>query len=83
MEALGDAGLTGSHVDAGMDLDRQIDAVLGLLDAVPDHEGLHQVLADMCREAEKGFERNETPAMSELDAELALEDETQNDDQGE
>jgi len=83
MEALGDAGLTGSHVDSGMDLDRQIDAVLGLLDAVPDHEGLHHVLADMCREAEKGFERSEPAGLSELDAELALEDETQNDDQGE
>ena len=83
MEALGDAGLTGSHVDSGMDLDRQIDAVLGLLDSVPDHEGLHHVLADMCREAEKGFERSEPAGLSELDAELDLEDETQNDDQGE
>ncbi len=83
MEALGDAGLTGSHVDSGMDLDRQIDAVLGLLDSVPDHEGLHQVLAEMCREAEKGFERTEPTVISELDAELALEDETQNDDQSE
>jgi hypothetical protein len=37
----------------------------------------------MCREAEKGFERSEPTALSELDAELALEDDTQNDDQGE
>ncbi|MCE9620558.1 MAG: hypothetical protein K8R92_11720 [Planctomycetes bacterium] len=82
MEALGNAGLSGSHVDTGMDLDRQIDAVLSLLDAVPDHERLHQVLAEMCREAEKGFERSETPALSELDAELALEEETDIDKEG-
>jgi hypothetical protein len=74
MEALGDAGLSGRHIDTGMDLDRQIDAVLSLLDAVPEHEALHQVLENMCREAEKGFERHESAPVSELDEELAYDE---------
>lgn len=55
MEELGDAAI--QMVDTGVDLDRQIDQVLAYLDAVPDHEKLHQLLSEMCLRASKGFER--------------------------
>ena len=67
MEQLGDAAI--EMLDTGMELDRQIDFLIAALDAVPDHEKLHQVLASACREAAKGFVRS-TQA-DELDAELA------------
>jgi hypothetical protein len=67
MEQLGDAAI--AMLDTGLELDRQVDFVLSALDAVPDHEKLHQVLADVCREAAKGF----VPSAREdaLDDELA------------
>lgn len=66
MERLGDAAL--EMLDTGLELDRQIDYLLSALDAVPDHEKLHQALADTCREAAKGFVRSSSA--DELDAEL-------------
>jgi hypothetical protein len=67
MEQLGDAAI--EMLDTGLELDRQIDFLLAALDAVPDHEKLHQVLASVCKEASKGFVRSATA--DELDAELA------------
>ena len=74
IEELGDFAI--ETVDAGHDLDKQIDDVLAKLDAHPDHEGLHQTLADLCREAAKGFTRSE----AEIDP---LEDELTSDDESE
>jgi len=70
MEQLGDAAI--AMLDTGLELDRQVDFLLSALDAVPDHEKLHQVLAEVCREAAKGF----VPSAREdvLDDELAEAD---------
>ena len=70
MEQLGDAAI--EMLDTGLELDRQVDFLLAALDAVPDHEKLHQVLAEVCREAAKGF----VPSAREdvLDDELAEAD---------
>jgi hypothetical protein len=68
MEQLGDAAI--AMLDTGLELDRQADFLASALDAVPDHEKLHQALADVCREAAKGF----VPSAKEedvLDEELA------------
>ena len=53
MEQLGDAAI--AMLDTGLELDRQVDFLISALDAVPDHEKLHQALAEVCREAAKGF----------------------------
>jgi hypothetical protein len=71
MEQLGDAAI--EMLDTGLELDRQVDFLLAALDAVPDHEKLHQLLASVCREAAKGFVRSATA--DELDAELAAAEE--------
>lgn len=71
MEALGDAGI--ESIDTGLDLDRQIDHVLACLDAMPDHEKLHQILGDMCRRASKGFERRLPPRLFEDEDDAAEE----------
>lgn len=55
MEQLGDAAI--EMLDTGLELDRQVDFLIAALDAVPDHEKLHQALAATCREAAKGFVR--------------------------
>ncbi|MCA9285180.1 MAG: hypothetical protein KDA22_08210 [Phycisphaerales bacterium] len=47
LEQLGDEAI--DSVDTGLDLDRQVDALLARLDAVPDHEKLHQALEATCR----------------------------------
>jgi hypothetical protein len=49
LERLGEAAI--ESVDPGLDIHRRIEAVLGRLDAVPDHRGLHEFLAETCREA--------------------------------
>jgi hypothetical protein len=72
MEQLGDAAI--EMLDTGMELDRQIDFILGALDAVPDHEKLHQLLAEKCKEAAKGFVRSGTTE-DPLDEELEQIDE--------
>jgi len=48
-EALGDAAI--ASVDPEMDVLMRVDALLKRLEAHPDHEKLHQVLGDCCREA--------------------------------
>lgn len=71
MEQLGNAAIEG--LDTGMELDRQLDYLLDSLDAVPDHEKLHQALEAKCREAARGFVR--TRPLDVLDEEVAeLED---------
>ena len=39
------------QVDPGINVDRRIDVLLGALDAIPDHDGLHDALLEACREA--------------------------------
>ena len=56
MELLGDAAI--EMLDTGLELDRQVDFLIAALDAVPDHEKLHQALAATCREAAQGFVRS-------------------------
>lgn len=48
MEALGDAAI--DELDAELTTIKRIDALLGRLDAIPDHEGLHHALAEACHE---------------------------------
>ena len=49
MAALGDAAL--DRIDGGLELERRIDALLGALDAVPDHDGICDLLVETCRTA--------------------------------
>ena len=72
MEQLGDAAI--EMLDTGLELDRQVDFLLGALDAVPDHEKLHQALAAVCKEAAKGFVRSSTASELEAELEAAIED---------
>jgi hypothetical protein len=53
MEALGDAAIETLEVDG--DPIRLVDALLARLDAMPDHEKLHQALAEACRCAAKAI----------------------------
>lgn len=74
LEELGNFAI--ETVDAGHDLDKQIDDVLAKLDAHPDHEGLHQTLMELCQEAAKGFVRSQDsvdPLEDELEADDASE----------
>ncbi|MBC7772188.1 MAG: hypothetical protein H7210_06825 [Pyrinomonadaceae bacterium] len=48
-EALGDAAI--ASADPGMDPLMRVDALLKRLEAHPDHEKLHQVLGEACRDA--------------------------------
>ncbi len=50
IEQLGDAAI--GMIDSGMDAVRQVDAAMCLLDAVPEHEGLHTTLIGLCAQAE-------------------------------
>jgi hypothetical protein len=60
MEALGDEAI--AEIDPVMELTRRIDAILGRLDAVPEHEKLHQLLCETCREAHrKGVAESDAP----------------------
>ena len=49
LEALGDEAI--ASIDAELDIDRRVDALLLRLEAHPDHEKLHQALAAACHEA--------------------------------
>jgi hypothetical protein len=77
LEQLGDFGI--ETVDAGHDLDKQIDDVMAKLDAHPDHEGLHHTLVALCERASKGFERRRDADFDPLEAELAqdMDDESE------
>ena len=58
-ELLGDAAI--ETLDRTAEPARQVDALLERLDAVPDHEKLHQVLAEVCKEAARYYADGEAP----------------------
>ena len=63
MEAIGDWAM--EMIDTGQELTKQIDTLLERLDVVPDHEKLHQKLAELCRAKlaeESENERNSGPS---------------------
>lgn len=80
LEALGDAAIAG--VDTGIEPDRQVDALLACLDSHPDHEKLHQALADACWRADEEA-RNNPPSTRASKASSALDDEDDDDLDGE
>ena len=51
MESLGDAAI--ERIDTGRATIRQLDQLVNSLDAIPNHEKLHQALEDVCRRAER------------------------------
>ncbi len=57
MEALGDWAI--ESIDPEMDVEKRVDMLLARLDAVPDHEALHEVLAETCREAQEAVAEDE------------------------
>lgn len=61
LDALGEVAL--ETVDAATDPDRRVDALLARLDAVPEHEPLHQALAETCLEAHRA-QQDGKPARS-------------------
>jgi hypothetical protein len=68
LEQLGDAAIAG--LDPGVDLVRRIDQLLSCLGAHPDHEKLHQALAELCREA--GRSGAKAPATKSSRAKVAV-----------
>jgi len=58
-EQLGDAAIEALDRDA--EPARQVDALLERLDTVPDHEKLHQALAELCKEAARHYADGEAP----------------------
>lgn len=76
LEQLGDAAV--QSLDTGMEIERQVAAVIAMLDAHPDHEKLHQLLADLCARAEKEMlERPAKPIADDtFEDDLGVEDET-------
>lgn len=69
LESLGDAAI--ETLDRGTDSLRQVDALLARLDSCPDHEKLHQALADACRQAAKDLAEGR---VSEPKDDLALDE---------
>jgi len=59
-EQLGDAAI--ETLDRTAEPARQVDALLERLDAVPDHEKLHQALAEVCKEAARYYGDGPAPA---------------------
>lgn len=52
VDALEELGNAAMHaIDPEKAVDRRIEALLEMLDALPEHEGLHQMLEEACREA--------------------------------
>jgi hypothetical protein len=51
MHALGDWAI--ETLDSGSDVEKRLDALLSRLDAIPDHDGLHECLRETCLEAER------------------------------
>lgn len=49
MELLGEAAIAG--VDPGLHVEKQLEQLLGRLEAIPEHEGLHQSAEAACRTA--------------------------------
>lgn len=65
LESLGDAAI--ETLDKNADPVRLVDAILARLDAIPDHEKLHQELAHACREAARGIAEGRISAVPEPD----------------
>ncbi|MBL9140944.1 MAG: hypothetical protein JNK53_03675 [Phycisphaerae bacterium] len=79
LESLGNGAI--DALDTGLELDRQIDFLLSVLDGVPEHEKLHQLLESKCKDAVRGFIRS--AAVDVLDEELAgVEEEEEIDEDG-
>jgi len=73
MEAIGeDAIIT---IDPGLPVHKRLDLLLSRLDAIPEHEGLHQALADVCREAEREMAEGAEPVHHEDEVEHDVADE--------
>jgi hypothetical protein len=74
-EALGDAAI--EQVPAGVDPYTRSDLLYDRVQALPDHEKLHQLLADACREAARSprpaAHRRRQLALDELEAEAQAE----------
>lgn len=51
IKALGDAAI--ERIDPGLNTERYVDALLGAVNAIPDHDELHVRLAEACRAASK------------------------------
>jgi len=49
MAALGDAAI--ERIDMGLELERRIDALLGALDAMPEHDAICDLLVETCKTA--------------------------------
>ena len=47
IQALGDAAI--EQIDPGLNPERRVDALLGAVNAIPDHDGVHNQLAEACR----------------------------------
>jgi hypothetical protein len=58
-EEIGDAAI--ETLDRGMEPAKQVDALLERLDATPDHEKLHQVLAEVCKDAARHYAGSTPP----------------------
>ncbi len=72
LEQLGDAAI--ASIDRGIEPIRQVDALLQCVDSHPDHEKLHQALAEACKMAAREERRlaelpasKKRPPVSELD----------------
>ena len=61
-EQLGDAAI--ETLDRGAELAKQVDALLERLDALPDHEKLHQALAETCKDAARAYVGTTPPPRS-------------------
>jgi len=59
LEQLGDAAI--ETLDRAAEPAKQVDALLERLDAMPDHEKLHQALAEVCREAARHYVGSKPP----------------------
>jgi hypothetical protein len=66
LEALGDAAI--ETLDRNADPIRLVDALLARLDAIPEHEKLHQELAHACREAARAIAEGRISAQVEGEA---------------
>ncbi len=80
LEALGDAAI--ETLDTACDPIRLVDAILARLDSLPDHEKLHQALAEACRAAAKAIAEGRIPPEAVASPLIAALDEELADDSG-
>lgn len=77
LESLGDAAI--ETLDRGCDPIRLVDAILARLDAMPDHEKLHQELAHACREAARAIAEGRISAQGDQPAAESFDEEAEAD----